>query len=358
MTISIRPYRESEFERACAIRSITSESSIERFRVAVARSGEWVDHYLHLAIESDGELIGDVQLRHCPLTMPPGVIHFGIDIAETARGNGFGTEAVKASAKWAFAKGYHRIEGSTDSENLAMRRAFEKAGWGFEGIQKSLFVEEGVAHDYYSFAATHVAQAPVEPAEKKDGVDSIQQSVLKSERLILTALQPEDEDDLFEYQSDAETVRYIPWPMRTRTQVREAISASLHTRTFTRNDDYLLFAWRLKENGKVIGQSNISIKSKSDATAEIGWVINPSFAGRGYATEATEALITFAFEELKFHRITAYIDQRNSASVRVAERLGMRREAAYTKDEFFKGEWTSAYLYALLEEEWRERDQK
>ena len=109
----------------------------------------------------------------------------------------------------------------------------------------------------------------------------------------------------------------------------------------------------MKDGGKVIGQSNISIQSKEHSRAEIGWVVHPDYVGQGYATEATRALITYAFNTLKFHRLVAYIDQRNEASVKLAERLGMRHEASFMKDEFFKGEWTSAFLYAVLSEEWK-----
>ena len=59
--------------------------------------------------------------------------------------------------KYAFSNGAHRVEGSTDESNIAMRRAFEKAEWKFEGILKALFVEDEVPHDYYSFAITKFA---------------------------------------------------------------------------------------------------------------------------------------------------------------------------------------------------------
>lgn len=177
--------------------------------------------------------------------------------------------------------------------------------------------------------------------------------MIESDRLILSELTLDDEEDLLEYQSDPLTVRYIPWPARTRIQVREALEKVLVPRTFESDNDYIVLAWRLKDGGKVIGQSNISIQSKEHSRAEIGWVVHPDYVGQGYATEATRALITYAFNTLKFHRLVAYIDQRNEASVKLAERLGMRHEASFMKDEFFKGEWTSAFLYAVLSEEWK-----
>ena len=46
---------------------------------------------------------------------------------------------------------------------------------------------------------------------------------------------------------------------------------------------------------------------------------------------------------------------RNDASIRLMERLGMRREAHLVENEFLKGEWTDSIVYAILETEWRDR---
>ena len=86
--------------------------------------------------------------------MPNGVAHIGIDIAESERGKGAGTSALELAWNWVKDNGFHRLEGSTDINNLAMRRAFEKAGWNFEGTLKNLFIEDGISHDYLSFAIT------------------------------------------------------------------------------------------------------------------------------------------------------------------------------------------------------------
>ena len=150
----LRPYREADFDRACFIRNLESEESRERFRKGLSASGTWGDHYLHLAIDLDGELVGDVQLRKCDATRPQGAWEMGLDIAPEFQGKGFGTTALRLVAEYAFNNGAHRVEGSTDESNIAMRRAFEKSGWKFEGVLKALFMEDGVPHDYYSFAIT------------------------------------------------------------------------------------------------------------------------------------------------------------------------------------------------------------
>jgi RimJ/RimL family protein N-acetyltransferase len=55
---------------------------------------------------------------------------------------------------------------------------------------------------------------------------------------------------------------------------------------------------------------------------------------------------------LALHRVVARMDARNSASARLATRLGMRREAHHRSSEMFKGEWADIVVYALLDHEW------
>jgi RimJ/RimL family protein N-acetyltransferase len=154
MSLILRPYRSDEFDRICEIRGIDSEERRDRFALRLQHPGEWFDHYLHLGIEADGVLVGDFQLRQCDRTRPDGAWEMGLELAEEARGKGIGTAVLIQGAQWAFANGAHRVEGSTEEGNTVMRRAFEKAGWKFEGVLRALFVEDGVPHDYYSYAIT------------------------------------------------------------------------------------------------------------------------------------------------------------------------------------------------------------
>jgi RimJ/RimL family protein N-acetyltransferase len=66
-------------------------------------------------------------------------------------------------------------------------------------------------------------------------------------------------------------------------------------------------------------------------------------------------LLRIGFEEAGLHRITANADARNAASVRVMEKIGMRREAHFVQGSFEKGEWVDEVEYAILAAEWRAR---
>ncbi|NDB70709.1 MAG: GNAT family N-acetyltransferase, partial [Methylocystaceae bacterium] len=117
----------------------TDPGAVKDFEAFCKTSG----NVLKSASEADGVLVGDMQLRHCDFTMPEGALEMGLELLPEVRGKGIGTQALKEVARYAFAQGHHRVEGSTTEGNIGMRKSFEKAGWVFEGVLRNLFVEDG-----------------------------------------------------------------------------------------------------------------------------------------------------------------------------------------------------------------------
>ena len=90
--------------------------------------------------------------------------------------------------------------------------------------------------------------------------------------------------------------------------------------------------------------------------AELGWVLDPAYAGKGYATEAVEELMRICFEDLGLRRVIANTFADNTPSWRLMERVGMRRETHTVKESLHRsGEWLDGLSYALLADEWRAR---
>ena len=89
-----------------------------------------------------------------------------------------------------------------------------------------------------------------------------------------------------------------------------------------------------------------------DAQADLGWVLHPDHTGHGYATEAVRELIRWCFEDLGLRRVTANCFADNTASWRLMERVGMRRETCAVKESLHRsGEWLDTMGYGLLAEE-------
>ena len=63
-------------------------------------------------------------------------------------------------------------------------------------------------------------------------------------------------------------------------------------------------------------------------------------------------MLHLAFDHLGLHRVTARVDARNDASLRLGDRLGMRQGALLVSNEWFKGAWSDEVDLAVLEDEW------
>ena len=91
----------------------------------------------------------------------------------------------------------------------------------------------------------------------------------------------------------------------------------------------------------------------NSATA-LGWVVAPSHAGRGIATEAVTALLAICFDHLGLRRVKALCFADNTPSWKLMERVGMRREEYNVRDSLHRDRgWLDGMGYALLADEWR-----
>jgi RimJ/RimL family protein N-acetyltransferase len=176
---------------------------------------------------------------------------------------------------------------------------------------------------------------------------------LRIERLELRPHRMADLDDLFAFHSRPEVVRYTPWPVRDREETRVALEKKLTQGELTEPGQWLVLAIELRSTGTVIGEVLLKWASAEDRQGEIGFALHTDYQGKGLAAEAAREMLRVGFEELGLHRIVAVLDDRNGASARLLERLGMRREAHHLDALVFKGEWANEYVYALLEDEWR-----
>lgn len=174
-----------------------------------------------------------------------------------------------------------------------------------------------------------------------------------TDRLLLRPIALSDAEAMLVYKSDAENVRYVPYGPLTLDDVEERITTRWAGTRFEKQDDAVCLAVEERESGRLVGDVVLFWCSENDREGEVGYILDPAFAGRGYAAEAVGALLALGFGGLGLHRIAARIDERNTASVRVVERLGFRREARLVESSWFKGEWTTLLIYALLEHEWR-----
>ncbi len=177
---------------------------------------------------------------------------------------------------------------------------------------------------------------------------------IRTERLLLRPIDPErDLLAMHAYRSIPEVCRYVPFVPGTPEQLAERLADPERTRsTIDAEGQVAALVMELAETGEVVGDLVLFWHSDTDLHAEVGYVLHPDHEGHGYASEGTRALLALCFEEAGAHRVTARLDERNTASARLLERLGFRREATFVDGEWFKDEWTTLLVYAMLDREW------
>ena len=183
---------------------------------------------------------------------------------------------------------------------------------------------------------------------------------IRTERLVLRPVREEDVDRLLEFRNKPEVSRWL-----LKTEVNPAEFRAAWLRTLTEERDLSSVA---ELDGTVIGTGSLDVRdglgqdsddAMAAAEAEIGYMLDPAYAGRGLATEIASELLRIAFEVAGVRRVTAGCFADNAASVRVLEKIGMRREQYGVKDSWHAElGWIDGCTYGILAEEWRQRDRR
>jgi RimJ/RimL family protein N-acetyltransferase len=175
---------------------------------------------------------------------------------------------------------------------------------------------------------------------------------IRTERLLLRAFTEDDLDALYDMQRRPEVTRFLRWDTKTRGETREMLGRRISQTDLAKEGDNLAAAVVLRETGAMIGDFNLEFADPGLGCAEIGFAMNPTHAGRGYATEAGSALLRIAFEHYGLHRVIGMCNGRNTASMQLMERLGMRREGYFVQSDMLKGKRVDVASYAILHQEW------
>ena len=171
---------------------------------------------------------------------------------------------------------------------------------------------------------------------------------IETSRLRLRAIAASDWPAVFAYMSDPRVTAFLP--EGTLDEAAARAFAQEHA-----GEDGKAVAVIEKASGRMIGHMPFHPWFAPE-TYEIGWAFGHAAQGRGYATEAAQALLAHAFGPLKAHRVIATCQPENTPSWRVAEKLGLRREAHFRSCLYRSpGVWWDEYFYALLAEEYEQR---
>jgi RimJ/RimL family protein N-acetyltransferase len=175
---------------------------------------------------------------------------------------------------------------------------------------------------------------------------------LATERLTLRRVSMTDESAMWIYRQLAEVSQWGSWQPADQADWRTLLQRRLR--------DVLV----IELDGQIIGDLMVRVEDAwgqrevADGArgmqAELGWALNPSMGGQGFATEAVREAVRLCFEDLKLHRIVAEMFAANEPSRRLAERVRMRQELHGVRDSLHRDlGWLDGIGYALLADEWK-----
>ena len=170
-------------------------------------------------------------------------------------------------------------------------------------------------------------------------------NILETKRLLLRQFRPEDAADNYRIYSDPQTMEFMGKPPESIGFEREQIRK--HAANYYEKFGFGLWAVVLKEKDQLIGRCGLLRQEIENATeVEVSYLPDRNFWGRGLATEAAREVVKLGFERYEFPRIIALIMPENTASVRVAEKVGMK----YERDVYYK-DFGKVAMYVLKAED-------
>lgn len=173
---------------------------------------------------------------------------------------------------------------------------------------------------------------------------------LHTERLLLRPFTEVDAESLFALQSSALAMRYWdapPWSDQSRaTRFLE------RCRTMADEGTGVRLVIEQPDDGAFVGWCGLTRWDPGHRSAGVTYALAERFWGRGFATEATRALLGWAFETLDLNRVQTETDTRNLASARVLEKLGFVREGTLREDCVVDGVVSDSWVFGLLRRDW------
>ncbi|MGD1847848.1 MAG: GNAT family N-acetyltransferase [Salibacteraceae bacterium] len=172
---------------------------------------------------------------------------------------------------------------------------------------------------------------------------------LKTKRLTLREIQPEDARLIFDMRTNDRVNQFIARPVMD--SVKDSDELVARTRQAYTDKQGIAFAGMLRENRDIIGSCGFNYIDHWNLHAEIGGELSPKYWGKHIALEAFSAILQFGFDTFGLHSIEARVNPDNRGAIYLMQLCGFQRDALYRERVYFKGEFLDMAVYNVLENE-------
>ena len=169
---------------------------------------------------------------------------------------------------------------------------------------------------------------------------------LESERLFFKEYQKEDAADLLYIRSHPKASKYMDSKIPKIIEDSEKRIGDNQQKFKERKG--IIWAIRDKKTNTLIGDFEVSKLDRKNSRAEIGYILNPDYWGKGYMKESMITLINFAFNTLNLHSIEANVNPENENSKKALLKFNFKQEAYFRENYYFNGKFLDSEIYSLL----------
>lgn len=169
---------------------------------------------------------------------------------------------------------------------------------------------------------------------------------LYTQRLVLKKMRVSDSASLFEIWSDPEVTKFMN--INSFTDERQAVDMIEFLDKLSLENKAIRYSIFELESNRIIGSCGFNSLDFSNSKAEIGYDMNKNDWGKGYAPEAIQSLLDYAFNTLQFNRIEAKVEPENINSIKVLQKLGFTLEGTMQEYEKSKEKLINLNIYTKL----------
>ncbi len=166
----------------------------------------------------------------------------------------------------------------------------------------------------------------------------------------LIRLTTERAEDVFRLRSDPEAMKFIDRP-------RPKDINDIHKFIKTLDEDFeanrsMFWAIIHKASNEMAGSIAFYHIQPENFRAELGYMLFPSFWGKGVMSKCINTVLDFGFDELNFHSVEAHINPANDGSRKILQKFGFVSEAYFRENFFFDGQFLDSEVFSLLKREY------
>ena len=177
---------------------------------------------------------------------------------------------------------------------------------------------------------------------------------IETDRLILRRFEYNDDNAMLKYWIADKKIQslYSEPVYTTKEEVKELLDKYISS---YEKSDYYRWAVIDKEINECIGQIAYFLVDSKNHFAEIEYCIGSAFQCRGYATEATKAVVKYGFERISLHKVQICTKTINKPSQRVIEKCGFTYEGTLRDYFYMDNQYVGRLYYSMLRNEYENK---